>query len=34
MPENKNESMTVIIIKTNGFWFMYVSIGSIKDRFG
>ena len=34
MPENKNESMTVIIIKTNGFWFMYVNMGNINNRFG
>jgi len=34
IPENKNESITVKIIKTNGFWFMYMRIGRMKDRLG
>jgi hypothetical protein len=34
IPENKNDSMTVKIIKISGFWFMYMRIGRMKDRLG
>jgi hypothetical protein len=34
IPENKNDSMTVKIIKISGFWFMYMRIGRMKERLG